>query len=120
MKAMAADIPSRYQRASDVLEAVLARAHAGAVARIKRPWRPGAGAHRAAAVGGSAATSRRASRRAKPAGRFCWNCRKALHARADICPFCARTPVASDLQAAMFRPCNNPFIMAFAGPAKSG
>ncbi len=31
MKAIAADIPSRYQRASDLLEAVLERAHAGAL-----------------------------------------------------------------------------------------
>ena len=39
MKAIAADIPSRYQRASDLLEAVLA-ARTPAPSTIKRPWRP--------------------------------------------------------------------------------
>ena len=39
MKAIAADIPSRYQRASDLLEAVLA-ARTPAPSSIKRPWRP--------------------------------------------------------------------------------
>ena len=39
MKAIAADIPSRYQRASDLLDAVLA-ARTPAPSTIKRPWRP--------------------------------------------------------------------------------
>jgi len=29
--------------------------------------------------------------RETPAGRFCWQCRKPLHARTDRCPFCGET-----------------------------
>ena len=29
--------------------------------------------------------------REAPAARFCWQCRKPLHARADRCPFCGET-----------------------------
>ena len=29
--------------------------------------------------------------REAPAGRFCWHCRKPLHARTDRCPFCGET-----------------------------
>ena len=88
MKAIAADIPSRYQRASDLLEAVLA-ARTPAPSTIKRPWRPGAGQRRPGPPK-KCRRSRPASRRAKPCRRkFCWKCGKALPARADVCPFCS-------------------------------
>ena len=88
MKAMAPDIAERYQRASDLLEDVME-----AVNAIRTPA-PAAGtpsrqAH--SARGGrddpqSIQTRLRA--RETPAARFCWHCRKPLHARSDTCPFC--------------------------------
>ncbi len=98
MKAMAPEITMRYQRAADVLDAVLA-------ARA----RPSSGPRRIPATG-TDGPGRRAGRpapldntetngsvtdiqarlkaREAPQARFCWHCRKALHARTDRCPFC--------------------------------
>jgi hypothetical protein len=96
MKAMAADISNRFQRASDVLEAVLAaraRPVAPGGARRdapgvpeRRPWRP-------APLDAEAPESvddiqARLKAREAPQPKFCWRCRKPLHARADKCPFC--------------------------------
>ena len=99
MKAMAPDIASRYQRASELLEAVLAaRARPVSAARQtpvpaggspsgRRPWRP-------APLDGTTSSEHvddiqaRLRARETPQPRFCWHCRKALHARADKCPFC--------------------------------
>jgi eukaryotic-like serine/threonine-protein kinase len=87
MKAIAADIPSRYQRASDLLEAVLA-ARPSAPSTVKRPWRPAP----VAATGPSEEVQEiqarlKAREAAQP--KFCWKCGKALPARADVCPFCS-------------------------------
>ncbi len=86
MKAIAADIPSRYQRAADLLEALLA---ARSPAAPRRPWRP-------AQVGAGSGVSEevqdiqaRLKARESVQPRFCWKCGKALHARADSCPFCS-------------------------------
>lgn len=85
MRAMAPEIPARFQRASDLLDAILA---ARSVSLARRPGRP-------AAVGVGAVQSEdthdihaRLKARETPQPRFCWRCRKALHARADKCPFC--------------------------------
>jgi hypothetical protein len=83
MRAMAPDVTARYQRASDVLEDLLA-------ARAPAP------ARRPAAVSKEQSRTRddaqgiqsRLRAREAPAGRFCWQCRKPLHARTDRCPFC--------------------------------
>jgi serine/threonine-protein kinase len=95
MKAMAPEIPARYQRAADVLEAVLAaRARpparrtppAAAVGATRRPWRP---APLEAGTGdASDDIQARLKAREAPQARFCWHCRKPLHARTDRCPFC--------------------------------
>jgi serine/threonine protein kinase len=88
MKAIAADIPSRYQRASDLLEAVLA-ARTPAPSTIKRPWRP---APVAASAGPSEEVQEikeRLKARETEKPKFCWKCGKALPARADVCPFCS-------------------------------
>jgi eukaryotic-like serine/threonine-protein kinase len=82
MKAMAPHITARYQRASDLLDDVLALGPGG-------ERRSG----RAAAVGGSDEASAqdiqaRLRARETPQPRFCWHCRKPLHARSDRCPFC--------------------------------
>ena len=83
MKAMAADIPARFQRASELLDAVLA---ARTPAGPKRPWRP-APLSEGAAEDLQDIQARLKARETQQ-GRFCWKCRKALHARADKCPFC--------------------------------
>jgi hypothetical protein len=99
MKAMAPDVASRYQRASDVLEAVLAarprapRAAAGlagAASGSTRPWRP-APLDNATANEQVDDIQARLKAREAPQPRFCWHCRKALHARTDKCPFCGES-----------------------------
>jgi eukaryotic-like serine/threonine-protein kinase len=81
MKAMSPDIPSRYQRAADVLEGVLAaRARPSVFARIA-PLEAGAQEQ----VDDIQA---RLKAREAPQPKFCWRCRKPLHARTDKCPFC--------------------------------
>jgi serine/threonine-protein kinase len=87
MKAIAADIPSRYQRAADLLDAVLAF-RSPAPASVKRPWRPAP----AAAIGPSEDVQEiqaRLKARETDKAKFCWKCGKALPARADVCPFCS-------------------------------
>ena len=85
MKAIAADIPSRYQRAADLLEAVLA---ARAPATIKRPWRPVPAATATAPSEEVQEIQARLKARETEKPKFCWKCGKALPARADVCPFC--------------------------------
>jgi hypothetical protein len=80
---MAPDIPSRYQRASEILDDVLA-------------VRPGGSVRRRASKTDDAASDvleiqTRLKAREAPQPRFCWHCRKPLHARSDRCPFCGET-----------------------------
>jgi serine/threonine protein kinase len=80
LRALAADIPARYQRASDLLNDVLA---------VR--GRSGRRASRSAAPSGAESVADiqiRLKARETPQPRFCWHCRKPLHARADRCPFC--------------------------------
>jgi eukaryotic-like serine/threonine-protein kinase len=94
MRAMAPDIGGRYQRATELLADVLAARATSA------PARRGPGG--ADAPAGEAAPARRVRDEAQaihtrlrareaPAARFCWQCRKPLHARTDRCPFCGET-----------------------------
>ena len=85
MKAIAADIPSRYQRAADLLEAVLA---ARAPATVRRPWRPAAVAAASTAAEDVQDIQARLKARETEKSKFCWKCGKALPSRADVCPFC--------------------------------
>jgi serine/threonine-protein kinase len=80
LRAMSADLTVRYARAADLLEAVLAEGPsvAGRVERL------GSSSDHAAV----ADIQRRIRSRETPVARFCWNCSKPLHARADRCPFC--------------------------------
>jgi serine/threonine-protein kinase len=80
LKAMAPEIHARFQRAGDLLDAVLA-------ARSSRTARPSPPAATASAVSAQEIQSRLRAR-AAPLPRFCWHCRKPLHARSDRCPFC--------------------------------
>jgi serine/threonine-protein kinase len=86
MKAIAADIPSRYQRASELLEAVLA---ARAPATVRRPWRPATVAAGATPVEDVQDIQARLKAREIEKSKFCWKCGKALPSRADACPFCS-------------------------------
>jgi hypothetical protein len=79
---MAPDIHARYQRASEILEDLLA-----ARGNQRRPTPA------PTEVGGDEAQEIQARLKARetPQPRFCWHCRKPLHARSDRCPFCGET-----------------------------
>jgi serine/threonine-protein kinase len=83
LKAMAPDLTSRYQRASDLLEDVLA------VRGSARGRRTGQGkASTGPAPEPVQDIQSRLRARETPQPRFCWHCRKPLHARSARCPFC--------------------------------
>ena len=91
LRAMAPELTARYQRASDLLEDVLALGPQP----VRRPAPPreeleDAGAAAAPRPAGEAVEPVvfRARERDAAHGRFCWHCRKPLHARSDRCPFC--------------------------------
>jgi serine/threonine protein kinase len=92
MKAMAAEIPNRYQRAADVLDAVLAARAPRALTRTTSESAERRGARRAPLDVDAAESTddiqARLKARETPQPKFCWRCRKALHARNDKCPFC--------------------------------
>jgi serine/threonine-protein kinase len=88
MRALAPDVSHRYQRAADLLADILA------VGRDTAVRRPG----NTPPAEGSGATSphlqeihSRLRARETPPARFCWHCRKPLHARSDRCPFCGES-----------------------------
>jgi serine/threonine-protein kinase len=89
LRAMAPEIGDRYQRAADVLEDVLAargtppaRRMPAPAAAMREPAQSRAGRDDAHGI------QSRLKAREAPAARFCWQCRKPLHARTDRCPFC--------------------------------
>ena len=88
MKAMAPDLPSRYQDASALLadlQATRARRERRAAARqaAAAPRRP----PRAVPAARTGSQSR-VGATGTSAAPFCWQCHKPQHARADRCPFC--------------------------------
>jgi eukaryotic-like serine/threonine-protein kinase len=87
LKAMAPDITSRYQRAGDLLDDVLA-ARDPVARRTPARVTTVSDAETAAAA---AEIQTRLKAREAPSPRFCWHCRKPLHARSDRCPFCGET-----------------------------
>jgi serine/threonine protein kinase len=87
MKAMAPDISARYQRAGDLLDDVVAARTSAPRATPRRPSStPAADAE--AGDGVTQDIHLRLKAREAPLPRFCWHCRKPLHARSDRCPFC--------------------------------
>jgi len=82
LKAMAPDIPARYQRASELLDDLLA-AREGQGRHGTRPASPAE-----SGAGEVQDIQSRLKAREAPQARFCWHCRKPLHARSDRCPFC--------------------------------
>jgi eukaryotic-like serine/threonine-protein kinase len=91
MKAMSPDIHSRYQRVSELLDDVLEARKKIFLRPTPRP--SGAGVRSGAADIDAAEDiqNRVKARDAPQAPRFCWHCRKPLHARADRCPFCGES-----------------------------
>jgi len=85
VKALAPEIPARYQRAGDLLDDVLA-ARGTTATRMPRST-PGGEPASVASDDVQEIHSRLKAREA-PQPRFCWHCRKPLHARSDQCPFC--------------------------------
>jgi len=85
LKAMAPDIRSRYQRASALLDDVLAIRNLD-----QRHGRrtPPPGTPRPEADHARDDLQLRLKARESPPPRFCCHCRKPLHARSDRCPFC--------------------------------
>jgi serine/threonine protein kinase len=87
LRAMAPEVTARYQRASDLLDDVLA---ARAVVQPRRTPPPPQGQNGAARGlrEDTPSLPSRVRQREGPMPRFCWHCRKPLHARTDRCPFC--------------------------------
>jgi serine/threonine protein kinase len=84
LRALAPDLTRRYPRAADLLDDVLsARTPAG-----RRRATAGPSSAPAVVDATVAEIQSRLKARATPQPRFCWHCRKALHARSDRCPFC--------------------------------
>jgi serine/threonine protein kinase len=83
LKALAPELMARYQRAGDLLIDLLA----ARTAPVRRVARAGSG-DVAAATEEPAEALHRIRSRDTPSPRFCWHCRKPLHARSDRCPFC--------------------------------
>ena len=84
LRALAPELMSRYQRAADLLNDILA-------AREPAPRRAAGRAAVSAATADDHVAeiqSRLKAREDTPQSRFCWHCRKPLHARSDKCPFC--------------------------------
>jgi len=82
LKAMAPEIPARYQRAGELLDAVLAARETGLRRRTPEKAQPAAPPRLDEDI------QVRLKAREAPQPRFCWHCRKPLHARSDRCPFC--------------------------------
>lgn len=92
MKAMAPDITGRYQRAGDLLHDLKAMGISRTSTASSRQTGPDAGRSESRGSGGTDSVSgvqHRLRARQSPTKRFCWQCRKPLHARADRCPFCS-------------------------------
>jgi serine/threonine-protein kinase len=87
MRALAVDLAVRYQRAADLLEDLMAAARPAAPRARDADGAPGA---RARSEDVQSIHSRLKARQT-PSPRFCWHCRKPLHARADRCPFCGES-----------------------------
>jgi serine/threonine protein kinase len=85
LKALAPEVAARYQRAGDLLDDVLAARGAGP-RRGSRATPPGEPS--SAASDDVIEIHSRLKARETPQPRFCWQCRKPLHARSDQCPFC--------------------------------
>ncbi|MCY4662620.1 MAG: serine/threonine-protein kinase [Acidobacteria bacterium] len=87
MKALAPDVPSRYQRADELLRDLERARAAGPEVASPAPARGAEAGDRTAEDQRRAKSPRRTR---TPSSRFCWQCLKPLHARANRCPFCGQ------------------------------
>jgi serine/threonine-protein kinase len=83
LRALAPDLTLRYTRPADVLNDILAAREAGPKVRTGRTTPV-----QAPADDSVADIQSRLRARDTPQARFCWHCRKPLHARSARCPFC--------------------------------
>jgi eukaryotic-like serine/threonine-protein kinase len=90
LRAMAPEVTARYQRASDLLDDLLALRTAPKARHTPHGLPTGDDAARAARGPREDGTTPKRGRDASSA-KFCWQCRKPLHARSDRCPFCGET-----------------------------
>ena len=81
LRAMAPELSERYARAADLLDDILA-------ARKKTRRTPSRQNTSAPARNETPVIQPRMRPREVTPARFCWQCRKPLHARTDRCPFC--------------------------------
>jgi eukaryotic-like serine/threonine-protein kinase len=84
LRAMAPDPTARYQKAAELLDDLLA-------AREPAPRRAAGRRGATTADATVAEIQSRLRARETPPARFCWHCRKPLHARTDRCPFCGES-----------------------------
>ena len=88
MKAVAPDVNARYQRASDLLTDLLAARGRRKTTRVIARQTPAAPPVAASSSEDVHDIHSRLRARETPQPRFCWHCRKPLHARSARCPFC--------------------------------
>jgi len=90
MKAVAPDVGGRYQRASELLDDLLAvRSGPKAARSVSRRTTTRAATPTLTPPGEDVQDIHtRLRARETPLPRFCWHCRKPLHARSARCPFC--------------------------------
>ena len=84
MKALAPELSARYQRASDLLRDLEGTQDTG----DRRTPRSGRTTNSSGHDAEMRDIQTRLQTETPPAGRFCWQCHKPLHARTDRCPFC--------------------------------
>jgi eukaryotic-like serine/threonine-protein kinase len=88
IKAMAPEIHARYKRAGDLLDEVLAARTGAPRGTPRRPSSTPPAADVELGEDVAQDIHLRLKAREAPLPRFCWHCRKPLHARSDLCPFC--------------------------------
>ena len=88
MKAVAPDVGARYQRASDLLNDLLAARGGRQTPRTIPRQTPTPVPVAASSSEDVHDIHTRLRARETPQPRFCWHCRKPLHARSARCPFC--------------------------------
>ena len=88
MKAVAPEVGARYQRASDLLNDLVAVRSGRSTPRGTPRKNPDAASAASASTEDVQEIHSRLRARETPQPRFCWHCRKPLHARSARCPFC--------------------------------
>jgi eukaryotic-like serine/threonine-protein kinase len=88
MKAVAPDVTKRYQRASDLLNDLLAARGRRKTTRVLPRQTPTPQPVTPSPVEDVQDIQSRLRARETPRPRFCWHCRKPLQARSARCPFC--------------------------------